>query len=499
MSFLRQFDILRHSKLSGVPRGSCLLLAAWLAIGIFTSSSLAAFTIGQNFTGSNFNQSGFIPPDTMGGVGPNHIVEILNGRYAVYSKTGVLQPGSSSLNQFWISAGVAPSGNFAFDPRVIYDQYSGRWFAAAVDNAGAANNYLVAVSNSSDPTAGWSGYKIDSDANNSHWADYPMLGLNRDVVTVSANMFPLGAGSTDTSFIVIDKSSLIGGAPITTKIENAGLGNTGFAPQPAWDQDNNNLPQKILSAFNKGAGSLKTSSIQPPLATPTLNTPGGFITVTARSSPPTIDQPTAAANIEAGDSRFSGNVIQQLIPGRVNPSLWAVHGVEISGRAAIEWYEIDATTNLLLQSGTISHASLAFNYPSIAVNDFGDVVIGFSGADPNTFMSTYFVGGTTTAGVTTFGPATQTKPGVARYQRLDSINRNRWGDYSATVVDPANPLHFWTFQEWASAQDIWSIQITQIIVPEPAPATWTAVAMIASFLRKRRYRIASAAAPECRC
>ncbi len=30
----------------------------------------ASFTVGNNFTGSNFNQSGFTPPDTMGAVGP---------------------------------------------------------------------------------------------------------------------------------------------------------------------------------------------------------------------------------------------------------------------------------------------------------------------------------------------------------------------------------------------------------------------------------------------
>ncbi|HXD40094.1 MAG TPA: hypothetical protein VN649_06000, partial [Ramlibacter sp.] len=38
----------------------------------------------------------------------------------------------------------------------------------------------------------------------------------------------------------------------------------------------------------------------------------------------------------------------------------------------------------------------------------------------------------------------------------------RWGDYSATVVDPRHPLRFWTFQEWPSAQDVWSTQITEL-------------------------------------
>jgi hypothetical protein len=81
-------------------------------------SAAATFTIGQNFTGSTFSASGFIPPDTMGAVGPDHIVELINGRYAVYDKNGVSQQ-SSSLNDFWTNAGVTYAGSFTFDPRVV--------------------------------------------------------------------------------------------------------------------------------------------------------------------------------------------------------------------------------------------------------------------------------------------------------------------------------------------------------------------------------------------
>ena len=50
------------------------------------------------------------------------------------------------------AAEVTFVGN-TFDPRVIYDHASERWFAVAVDNAGQPNNILVAVSNSCPP--GW--------------------------------------------------------------------------------------------------------------------------------------------------------------------------------------------------------------------------------------------------------------------------------------------------------------------------------------------------------
>ena len=423
-------------------------------------------TIGTGFTAGS--GPGFVPPDTMGAVGPDAIVELINGRFAVYDKTGAQQT-ASTLDQFWIAAGVTPTGSFSFDPRVLYDTASGRWFAVSVDNPGAANNFLVAVSNSSDPTAGWTGFQIDSDADNSHWADFPMLGMNQDVLTISANMFDLGNGSANASFLVVPKSGLLATPPTvanSTLIEDVTL--TGFSSQPVVDLDDGGLPLNILSSFNKPAGTLKASSIVGTPAAPTVNTAGGTIAVTPRPAPPDIDQPGPKTNIDAGDNRFGGNVIQQQIVGRANPSLWGVQGVEINGRAAIEWYEIDALTYGVVQSGTIEDPSLAFNYPSIAVNDFGDVAIGFSGGDPSTFMSTYVVTGQTSGGVTTFDPIIQTHAGVADYENLDGIGRNRWGDYSATVIDPTDQLTMWTFQEFASGVDQWSVRVTEIIFAPPS-------------------------------
>lgn len=424
--------------------------------------------IAANFPGTNFNQSGFIPPDTMGAVGPSHVVELINGQYAVYDKTGTLIV-RSSLDAFWVNAGVNPV-RFSFDPRILYDTSTSRFFACAVDNAGAENNFLVAVSNTSDPSDGWAGFQIDADSDDVEWADFPMLGLNAEVVTISANMFPIGNGGSNASFLVIPKADLIAGSVANaTLIENVNFNETGFTPQPIVDLDNGNFPQEILSSFNKTSGFLKTSSLLGPAASPTLSTAGGFINVTPRNRPPLIDQPGPKVDIQASDNRFNGNVVKQLISGRTNPSLWGAHTVNINGRAAIEWYEIDAVTNAILQSGTIEDPVLAFNYPSIAVNDDGVVVIGFSGGSPSQFMSTYAIAGRTVAGVTTFDPFFLTRAGVADYQRLDSIGRNRWGDYSATVIDPTDSNVFWTFQLACSATDQWEVQITRLNAGPPGP------------------------------
>jgi hypothetical protein len=63
-------------------------------------------TIGLDFEASRlFNPvasggSGFIPPDTMGAVGPDHIVEMINGNFEIFDKTNGTSISSRSLDDF---------------------------------------------------------------------------------------------------------------------------------------------------------------------------------------------------------------------------------------------------------------------------------------------------------------------------------------------------------------------------------------------------------------
>ncbi len=143
---------------------------------------------------------------------------------------------------------------------------------------------------------------------------------------------------------------------------------------------------------------------------------------------------------------------------------WGVQVVANQGRAALRWFEIDANTNAVLQQGLIADPNLDFYMGSIAVNKFSDVVIGFNVSSTSQFASSYAVLGTTFDGITTFGDPVLLKAGVGPYEQTGGALTARWGDYSATVVDPKDPFTFWTFQEWASSANIWSTQISQLRV-----------------------------------
>lgn len=450
---------------------------SWLAVALLglglSSPANADFTIGNNFTGTTLGvNSNFIPPDSDGAIGSSHFTEMVNGRYSVFNRTNGNRVQTKSLDQFWIDAGAPPTSGTT-DPRVIYDHHSGRWFAVTIDTVSTGgNNILVAVSATSDPTGSWSGFKFKGNPASSLFADFPTLGVDRDGVYVSTNNFN-GDTFTNVTITSIPKADLTGGTPTVanrTTFEGQNPSTRGFAIQAAVDYGPSDARAALLavdadvfSRLNRtnilgagGPGATLSSSVD--------------INVNTTSLAPAARQPDSTQDLDTGDIRFSGAVFE------MGNSLWAVHSTAVSGRAALRWYEIDETTNGVIQSGTISDPVFDFFYPSISANQFGEVVIGFSRSGPNSpsgFASAYAVGGTTIGGVTTFGAPVLLAAGVANYHLNDSNNRNRWGDYSATTLDPNDPHSFWTIQEFASATDTWSTQITQVMfntaaLPEPS-------------------------------
>jgi hypothetical protein len=441
-----------------------------------------SFTLGANFNGSSINQSGFIPPDTMGAIGPADYVELINGRFARYGKTGVQQE-ARSLDSFWNTALAAGGGgsvqSFSFDPRVMYDRHSGRWFATAVDSLrSTASGILVGVTTGSDPSVGnWRAFRFDADPTDLRWADYPTLGINGNWVAISNNMFGVaGTTSTSISVLTIPLSSLTGATPSltgnkyfadTTATPSPRLvDSNGFTLHPVYDYSNSSPTVGYLaSRFNSSF--LQVSTISGAVSNPTLT--GSRFVQTQTRSMGDINAPQLGGNdnIDAGDARFSAS------PVLVNGKIWGAHSFDDGGKSRTVVYRLDATTNTLEFEGTVplSNAALWSYYPSIAVNEAGAIAISFSGSDDASFVSSYAIAGQVDGATVTWGTEQLLHAGVANYSRLDSAGRNRWGDYSALQVDPSDPTRFWTIQEFASATNDWQMRVTELrfnAVPEPS-------------------------------
>jgi hypothetical protein len=430
--------------------GGCIV-AAFAATSIAAGPNLA---IGANFTGSTYGvDSPFVPPDTDGAVGRRHIVEFINGFYAVYLKKDGKRVQSASLDQFWSDAGATVRGQLS-DPRILFDPFSRRWFAStpSFNFGNGPDDLLIAVSKGTDPTQGWAGFTIPFAGPVGTFVDFPTLGFDRDGVYLFSNG----------TVLVVPKSDLLAAPP---SIAHAVLLQSrdlltpnGTKLQPIVSLDNAALPEPLLGPWDVEGTLFRRWSITGAITAPVLDASDGFIPVTPYQGLGNQGalQPDSGIGIYTSSPNFASSVVMR------NKVIWGVQTVANQGRAALRWFAIDAVSNALLQEGLIADPVLDVFMGSIAVNACNDVVIGYNQSGTSQFVSAYAVAGATIHNVTTFGVPLLLKSGVARYDVTGGAILARWGDYSATVVDPRHPFTFWTFQEWPSAQDVWSIQITEL-------------------------------------
>lgn len=461
---------------------------------IKAANPVPTMVIGQNFTGSTYGvNSAALPPDANGAVGTRYFVEFINGTFAVYNKTNGQSVKRIADTKFWSNAGIVLATSDAVtDPRVIYDPISQRWFASMVDfdasTAGAggdptleSNDFLLAVSLTSDPTGAWKGFLLQADPDNGHFADFPTLGVDGNAVYLSGDFYqgetnPLGAG-----LFSFPKADLLLATPTITNATWFGVMDynlRGDVLQPATCFDGTSAG-KILAASDIGTDSNPHSNLVC-FAVQNAGSPGATLTSSTFVPTPSwvvpdnpdlgvpqfaAAQPDGTQNLIADDARLLGRVYA------VGGVLYAAQTTDFNGRLAIRWYRVRAADNTLLESGTISYPNLDLFYPSIAANPYGVVVIGYDASGPGAFVSSYAVAGQTIEGVTTFGTPMLLQAGAIAYQGDDAILAellgdpvvSRWGDYSATSVDPSAPNRFWTIQMYPSGSDVWSTQITELI------------------------------------
>jgi hypothetical protein len=124
---------------------------------------------------TDYDTNRFVPPDTHGAVGPNHVMTMLNEHVRVQTRTGSNVFGPVSLRSWWQAVGATFSDR-PFDPKVVYDPYADRWIATVLaDPQSASSSLLLATSQTGNPTNGWNFMQLDADANNIVWADYPSV------------------------------------------------------------------------------------------------------------------------------------------------------------------------------------------------------------------------------------------------------------------------------------------------------------------------------------
>jgi len=287
-----------------------------------------------------------------------------------------------------------------------------------------------------------------------------------------------GQGSNTVVF-VMDKTNLYaGGVGTYTNFVMASM----LDLQPSVNQDANSTATYLMDVFYTNAvgsphSQLRLYSVTGPAGSPVL-APGAAVedagvSWLARTNATDFAPQLGSTNkIQCNDDKLL-NVVYR------NGHLWTAHTVffptnQPALRSSIQWWEIDPATTSIVQRSTIDDPAGQYFYafPSIGVNASNDVLIGYS----------RFSAGEYAAAAYSFrahdDPPDQVrsnavlKAGLASYYKTYNGVRNRWGDYGATVVDPANDLSFWTIQEFAQTGDNWGTWIGRLDAPV-AGIAWT--------------------------
>ena len=457
----------------------------------------------QNFDGVSWTGIGW-PPDTNGDVGPNDYVQAVNVSLAVYNKSGALLAGPTTFDALFAPLGTStPCGNNnQGDPVVLYDQLADRWlvsdFAFAVDllgNPQAPFYQCIAVSKTSDPvTGGWYLYSLLAD--NTLLNDYPKFGLWPDAYYMTANMYDLSTNDVHVRVWALDRNAMLNGS----------LNSVYF-----------DLPPCPASASTCSVYSLLPSNLRgalPPAGSPnylanieTANTTTAIPFVSNvihfwkfalngswPAPPATLTGPfnvSVAPFLEAL-WKSGSNINMSLVPQKGTStrldtlgdrlmmqlqyrniggaeSLWASHTVIARTPAGlvtgIRWYQVRVASggfHLAQQGQYTPNDGILRWMPSLAVDQKGDMVVGFSASNSNNYPSLRYAGrlATDPAGqlaqgesVLFSGSGSQTS-----YPLIGAITR--WGDYSAMTIDPTDDCTFWyTNEYYASSGYKWRTRI----------------------------------------
>lgn len=390
-----------------------------------------------------------IPPDVMGAVGPTALFEPLNSQYRIFDKSGAII-STLSLSGFW--SGLSTVGTAFSDPHVVYDATTGRWITCIIAQLNNGHyGIFVGVSLTSDPTGSWYEYSIDTGPA-STLPDYPLLGYNKKWVVITTNDFKFyGLLFSRVRITILNKAQLLAGTLGTANIfyDASGI----FTNSPAETMDANEESEYLLNDYNGnsgGNGYVQICSITGTPDNPLYNS-GSLVGVNKPWSENSIDAP------QKGDVRLintNGTRMRSVIVR--NGYIWATHTIYLPAtaptRSSIAWWQINPTQATALQYGRLDDPTSKYfvAYPSMAVTATNDVLIGSSAFGSTIYASAIYAYRNSSDAVNQLRSPRLFKPGEASYYKDYGSGRNRWGDYSATSLDPSNGT-FWTLQEYAES------------------------------------------------
>ncbi len=406
------------------------------------------------------------PPDTVGDVGLNHYIHMVNAtKVAIFDKTGAPLNTPFNLGSLW-SSGTCASN--AGDPIVLYDSLADRWL---LSQFASPSHMCIAISQTADPLGSYHLYTF----NVGSFPDYFKFGVWPDAYYMSANE------SSYTAY-AFDRAKMLIGDPTATFQKFTGEDNLLL---PA-DVDGPTLPPTDApglfytfkdNSFHGGSDRIELFAFDVDWAVPGNSTftlinnipiasytytPCGFFNFNCLRQSGTTQRLDAIAEWPMFRFPYRNFGPHQALVGN-----FTIGGGTGDVGAAIRWFELRNTGSgwSLYQEGTHDPGDGHDRaVGSIAMDKAGNIALGYTVSSSTmlpairyaTRLASDPLGTLQAEAVLINGTGAQTAS-------------NRWGDYSAMGIDPANDCSFWYTNEYYqtnSATREWKTRVGVFTIPE---------------------------------
>lgn len=456
---------------------------------------------------------GALPPDPTCAVGPTHVINATNMviQWRPRNNPQDAPEFEAPLALFFGLVDVPTDFAYTTDPKVIYDQYAGRFVLVVMDgNDLNLAKWLMAVSKTSDPNDGWWFHSFDRFTivgGIFYYGDYPGLSVDDDAVYITANMFS-NAPAYYGPYLWIVRKTPGGydgpdGLVFATTRDLKALGLTATTTQPA--HMFGPAPNGILGApfgtflvsyGGQSAGGIE--SIRVIAVNDPLGTAGGPFLFLNTLTCGDIDNTVVPI---PNAPQLGGPELIHTIDRRVYNAVWRDNSLYFAadcmppsgpdaGQVTAHWWQVNTAfdgvfspTVVLADQGNIGAEDLgAGTYtwiPSVMVNAVGDMAVGFAASGPSIYAGAYFAARYADDPAGTIGSTCTLAAGLDYYYRIiPPDTRNRWGDYTGLALSPTDQLTFWIYHEYAGigglvdvpptlGQGLWHTKLGKFYVTEP--------------------------------
>lgn len=421
---------------------------------------------------SNVDQSGlsgffFTPPDTVGDVGPSHYVQMVNTAVEVFDKNGNSLVPPFLLSTLFPNTSICGQTNDG-DPIILYDELANRWLLSQfVFDFPSHECIAISQTGNPDPAAGYFLYDFVNPVNK--FADYPKIGVWPDGYYMTTNMFNASTFGGVGVFVFERAQMLLGNAAKFILFDLSTFDLSLFGLQPA-DVDGaappggtpNYVAGYMADEFGDPSDQIRlfdvTVNFAPVTPTGTFVERGESPLIPAAFDPnlcnlnPCIKQKGTTQKVDS----LAQDLMYRLQYRHIGSTekLVVNQTVDANGadRAGIRYYEMSRN----LPAGAFSIAEQATFSPdndsrwmgSAALDKDGNLAIGYSVSSSNTFPSIRYTGRLAGDPAGSFQGENTLFAGSG-----SQTNSNRWGDYSALMVDPGDGCTFWYTTEYYPATD----------------------------------------------